>query len=131
MEPNLRSNVSINRTCPGEKLGPPPSEKRWAKYNGSFVTEEHTPATLLEQIALGYSFCAVLGGCQGVCCGGWCTSPEHKKVPGHCGRPGGYRRNQHFESAQFIATDFDTGDQRSSFENLLRQPLIAKQGAFL
>ena len=72
--------VSINRTWPGQKLGLPPSEKRWTKYNGSFDAEEHTPASLLEQIARGYSFSPVLGGCQGSCCGSWCTSPEHKKV---------------------------------------------------
>ena len=90
--------ISINRIWPGQKLGPPPAERCWGMYNGSLVAEEQTAAFLLEQIALGYSFCAVLGGCQGTCCGAWCTKPDHK-VPGHCGCPGGYRRNQHFESA--------------------------------
>ena len=123
--------VSINRFWPAQKLGMPPSERRWAGYNNSFVTEEHTSASLLEQIALGYSFCAVLGGCQGVCCGGWCTASEHKGLSEHCGRPHGYRRNQHFQSAQSIALDFDTGNEWSGFEYLLLQPLIAQQGAFL
>ena len=50
---------------------------------------------------------------------------------GHCGRPGGYRRNRHFQSAQFIALDFDTGDHRSCFDYLLEQPLIARHGSFL
>jgi len=123
--------VSINRTWPGRKLGLPPSEKRWAEYNGSFVTEEHTPGSLLERIALGYSFCAVLGGCQEVCCGTWCTASEHKSLSDHCGRPHGFRRNQHFQSAQFIALDFDTGNAQSTFDYLLRQPLVARHGSFL
>ena len=124
VEASVQLSISINRTWPAEKLGLPPVERRWGKYNDSFVAEEHTPISLLDQITQGYSFTAVLGGCQGPCCGSWCTDPEHKKLPGHCGRPGGYRSNQHFESAQFIALDFDTGDERSELEYLLRQPLI-------
>ena len=97
--------VSINRIFPAQKLGLPPSEQRWTKYNGSFVAEEHTPASHMEQIALGYGFSAVLGRCSGQCCGVWCTNLDHKKMTGHCGRPWGYRRNQHFASAQFVALD--------------------------
>jgi hypothetical protein len=67
----------------------------------------------------------------GQCCGTWCTAAEHASIPGHCGRPHGYRLNRHFESAQFIALDFDTCDQRSSFDYLLNQPLIAQHGTFL
>ena len=124
-------HISINRRWPAQKLRLPPDEWRWSRYNGSFVAEEHTPASLVDQISQGYSFTAVLGRCQGDCCGTWCTSPEHKKLAGHCGRPQGYRRNQHFQSAQFIALDFDTGDQRSSFNYLLEQPLIAQHTTFL
>jgi hypothetical protein len=131
VEASAQLNISINRRWPAEKLGLPPAERRWGKYNGSFVAEERTPISLLDQITQGYSFTAVLGGCQGACCGAWCTKLEHKKVPDHCGRPNGYRRNQHFQSAQFIALDFDTGDERSSFEYLLEQPLIAHHGGFL
>lgn len=40
---DMRPKVSINRTWPAEKLGLPPAERRWGKYNGSFVAEEHTP----------------------------------------------------------------------------------------
>ena len=109
----------------------PPSEKRWAKYNGSFLAEEHTSHSLLEQVSRGYSFTAILGGCQGQCCGTWCTDAEHGRRAGHCGRPHRYRRNQHFHSSQFVALDFDTGDEQSTFEFLLRQPLIAQYGAFL
>ena len=130
MEASVQLSISINRTWPAEKLGLPPAERRWGKYNGNFIAEEHTPISLLDQITQGYSFTAVLGGCQGICCGAWCTKLDHK-VPDHCGRPNGYRRNQHFQSAQFIALDFDTGDVQSSFEYLLEQPLIAKHGAFL
>ena len=130
MRLDSRLCISINRTWPAEKLGLPPAEKRWAKYNGSFNAEEHTSLSLLDQIAQGYSFTAVLGGCQGICCGTWCTEPDHKE-PDHCGRPHGYRKNQHFQSAQFIAPDFDTGDDRSTFDYLLEQPNVAQFGTFL
>jgi hypothetical protein len=127
----LESGTSISRLYPAEKLGMPPAEKRWARYNSSFKPEQHSPESLLAQIARGYSFTAVLGGCQGLCCGSWCTISEHKEVPGHCGRPHGYRANRHFASAQFIGSDFDTGDARSSFDYLLGAPLIARYSTFL
>ena len=123
--------ISINRLWPGRKLGLPPVEKRWRRYNEGFVAEEHTSASLLRQIAQGFSFGAALGGCQGLCCGGWCTDFDHKEILGHCGRPHGYRRNQHFRSAQFIALDFDTGDERSSLDYLAGQALISQHGSFL
>ena len=131
MKASTQLSIAINCTWPAEKLGSRPAERRWSKYNGSFIAEDHTPISFLSRIAQGYSFTAVLGGCQGPCCGSWCTDQVHKKLPGHCGRPSGYRSNRHFESAQCIALDFDTGDERSGLEYLMEQPLIAKYGAFL
>jgi hypothetical protein len=131
MGQDVRIQVSINRQWPAQKLRLPPAEKRWARYNASFRNEEHYPESLLAEVARGYAFTAVLGGCQGLCCGAWCTSLEHRDVPGHCGRPNGYRTNRHFESAQFIAADFDTGDARSTFDYLLGQSLVAEHGTFL
>jgi hypothetical protein len=127
----LQFHTSISRLYPAQKLGLPPAEKRWARYNASFKPKEHTPESLLAEVASGYAFTAVLGGCQGLCCGVWCTRPEHREVPGHCGRPHLYRANRHFESAQFIATDFDTGDSHSTLDFLLSQPLIAEHSTFL
>jgi hypothetical protein len=128
---DVRFWTSISRLYPAQKLGLPPAEKRWGRYNSSFKAEEHTPESLLTEVARGYAFTAVLGGCQGLCCGAWCTRPEHREVPGHCGRPQGYRANRHFNSAQFIATDFDTADVRSTFDYLLNIPLIARHGTSL
>ena len=128
---NLTFDVAVNTRWPGEKLGLPPSERRWARYNNNFETKGHNPASLLEQIRRGYSFAPILDGCSGTCCGAWCTKTDHKAISGHCGRPRGYRRNQHFRSAHFIALDFDTGDKRSSIKYLNQQPLIAKYGTFL
>jgi hypothetical protein len=127
----LQFRTPISRLYPAQKLGLPPSEKRWARYNASFKSEMHTPESLLAEVASGYAFTAVLGGCQGLCCGVWCILPEHREVPGHCGRPHGYRANRHFESAQFIASDFDTGDAHSTLDYLLSQPLIAEHSTFL
>jgi hypothetical protein len=39
--------------------------------------------------------------------------------------------NRHFQSAQHIALDFDTGDERSIFQYLLDIPSISGYGAFL
>jgi hypothetical protein len=128
---DLRIRISISRLYPGQKLRLPPAEKRWARYNANFRAEVHTAESLLMEVTRGYSFTAVLGGCQGLCCGTWCTNAEHKSRAGHCGRPHGYRRNQHFQSAQFIALDFDTGNEQSTFKHLLGQPLITSYGSCL
>jgi hypothetical protein len=124
-------DISVNRLLPGQKLGMPPEEKRWARYNSSFHQEQHTPKSLLAEIEKGHSFTCSLGGCQGLHCGDWCTAGECKGIPGHCGRPSGHRLNRHFQSAQYIPLDFDTGDERSSFQYLLEIPSISRYGAFL
>ena len=108
---NLTFDIAVSTRWPGEKLGLPASEHRWARYNNSFAS--------------------VLGECLGQCCGAWCTNLDHKSIPGHCGRPRGYRCNRHFKSAQFIALDFDTGDERASIKCLNDRPLIAEYGNFL
>ena len=84
---NFQFRVSLNRQWAAQKLRMPPDETRWAEYNGSFVAEEHTPTSLMEQIAKGYSFTAVLSGCQGLCCGSWCTDPEHSRYRGTADAP--------------------------------------------
>jgi hypothetical protein len=84
---DLQIRISISRLYPGQKLGLPPAEKRWARYNANFRVEEHTPVSLLRQVTKGYSFTAVLGSCQGLCCGTWCTTAQHQEITDHCGRP--------------------------------------------
>jgi hypothetical protein len=123
--------TSINRRYPAQKLRMPPEEKRWAGYNASFRPEEHNLRSLLAEIQQGYSFTCILGTCAGLHCGGWCTAEACKDIPNHCGRPPGYRVNRHFISAQSIPMDFDTGDERSTFEYLLADPFIRQFGAFL
>ena len=53
VEASPQLSISINRRWTAEKLGLPPAERRWGKYNGSFIAEEHTPISLLDQIAQG------------------------------------------------------------------------------
>jgi hypothetical protein len=128
---NITFSVSVNRLFAGQKLGMPPEEKRWANYNSSFHQEEHTPVSLLAEVEKGHAFTCALGGCQGLHCGNWCTAEECKGIPGHCGRPARHRLNRHFQSAQYIPLDFDTGDERSTFDYLLVDPCIVKYGSFL
>jgi hypothetical protein len=65
---DLQFRVSISRRWPAQKLSLPPAETRWARYNASFKAEEHVPDSLLREVAKGYAFTAVLGGCLGLCC---------------------------------------------------------------
>jgi hypothetical protein len=127
----LTFQASLSRRFPAQKLKLGKAEKRWAQHNGSFRPETHTPLSLLAEIRKGHSFTSILGGCSGLHCGRWCTEPECKDLLGHCGRPAGYRVNRHFQSAQYLPLDFDTGDERSSLGYLLANPFILEHGSFL
>ena len=129
MPATLKFEVTINQRWAGEKLAL--GDPRFGVYNGAFLQERHTTASLAAEIAAGHSFCAVLGDCAMDHCGERFCCPERKNDPRHCDRRLGYRKNKHFGSAQFIALDFDTGDGRSSFEYLARQPLIRQHCSFL
>jgi hypothetical protein len=112
---NFSFPVSINRLYPGEKLGPPTTDKRWFSFNASFRNETHTPASLLAEIKNGHAFCCFLGAC---------SKPD-------CDRPYGHRLNRHFVSANHIGLDFDSGDHHSTFECLLRDDFLSRHSAFL
>src|SRR5918996_5103046 len=126
---NTTFSVSINRLFPGQKLGMPPEEKRWARYNSSFHEEEHTPDSLLVEIEKGHSFTCSLGRCQGLHCGTWCAAEECKGIPGHCGRPAGYRHSHHFKSSQVLALDDD--GRNLSIDELLADSFIAQYASFI
>ena len=124
-------DVSINRLYPGEKLGFGGGERRWARFNAGFSAESHTADSLLAEIMRGYAFCCVLGGCDLDHCGvRWCCA-DRKSDPRHCGRPVGYRKGSHFQSAQSLELDFDQGDETSSIPHLLTDPFFCKYAAFL
>jgi hypothetical protein len=57
----LTFKASISRLYPNQKLGDVTIDKRWFSFNASFRTEDHTPASLSEEIKKGHAFCYVLG----------------------------------------------------------------------
>ncbi|MFQ6029235.1 MAG: hypothetical protein ACE5Q6_17290, partial [Dehalococcoidia bacterium] len=103
MGPDLTFEISINRTCPGEKL--PSGDPRWHRFTRSFYGETHTLDSLIAEIRRGRSFAPVVKD--------------------------GHRKQQNFLSAQHLGLDSDTGDWRSSLESLQADAFIREQGALL
>jgi hypothetical protein len=88
----LTFSIGINCLHPGEKL--PPGDLRWGEYTRSFNQETLTIDSLITLVQEGFAF-----------------SPVMKN---------GHRSGVNFVSAQHIGLDFDTGDYRSSLDNLAR-----------
>ena len=119
--------VTINRRWPGDKLAV--NDRRFGAYNGSFHQECHTLQSLSAEVTEGHAFCVVLGGCDLDHCGQrWCCYPERKDESNHCGRPIGYRANRHFQSAQVVGLDADTGDARSTVDYFLQDSFFQQHG---
>ena len=125
----LLFQVSINRLYAGEKLAP--GDRRWRRFTGAFLTENHTAESLLAAVMRGHSFSCVLGECELDHCGQYFCCPNRKDDVTHCGRPFGYRKKSHFISAQTLELDFDQGTETSSIPHLLTDPFISEHAAFL
>jgi len=128
---NLKFQVSINRTCPGEKL--PQGDPRHPEYHGAFHPELHTPESFLAAIQQGKAFCAELltGDCGREHHGlKWCCKERRDRGdPAHCGRPDRYRVSWHFLSSQVLALDVDGGNL--SVEDLMEDRFIARYATFI
>jgi hypothetical protein len=98
---NLR--VSINRLYPGQKLRrKDEGETRWDVFNKAFHPEIHMPESLLDEIAVGHSFCAVMSS---------------------------YRNSDNFVSSQTLALDYDSGNL--SIDELMADDFIANHASFI
>lgn len=94
--------IAINKTSPGKPSVETLSSK---EYTTSFVNYDIDIKTFKKFIKSGYAFCSAL------------THP--------------FRSRQNFGSGQIIGADFDTGDEKSSFDYLIQNEFIAKYGSFL
>jgi len=103
MRLDLKFQISINRTCPAEKL--PQGDPRWYRFTRSFWPETHTLDSLVAEIQEGHSFAPVVRD--------------------------GHRKQENFVSAQHLGLDSDTGDYRSSLESLRGDSFIANHAALL
>ena len=103
MASDLTFEISINRTCPAEKL--PQGDPRWYRFTRSFYQETHNLDSLTAEIQRGHSFAPVVKD--------------------------GHRKQENFISAQHLGLDSDTGDWRSSLESLQADNFIARNAALL
>lgn len=94
--------IAINKTAPGK---PSIETLSSIEYITSFVNHDIDITKFIQFIQRGYAFCAAL------------TRP--------------YRKREYFQSSQVIAVDFDTGDEKSSFEYLLENRFISRYANFL
>ena len=76
----------------------------WRIFNGSFSNVDIEPSKLMSLIQQGYAYTA-----------------QHDN----------YRHSKNFIQGQHIALDFDTQDDRSSFDHLLQKDFIRRYAAFL
>ncbi len=100
--------ISINQNYRGkmpENLSPPQIKDWWRKFNGDFRNFD-LPSTeqLIWAIQEGFAY-----------------TSQHTK----------YRKKDNFLCGQHIGLDFDTGDERSSFKNLLENDFIHQNASFL
>jgi len=88
--------IAIHSVALEEKI--PPGDPRWSTFNDQFENQTINPSTFANKIYAGHAYTT------------W-----------HSGR----RSLENFTLAQHIALDFDTGDERSSFDGLKQNELIA------
>lgn len=95
--------VAINQMALPAKLEK--KDRRWYEYNSSFQNCTVTPQELAEQIRSGHAYTS------------W-HDPH-------------YRTSTNWCKSQFIAVDLDTEDHRSSFDTILKKPLVVAYGTLL
>ena len=94
-------DISVNRAYQGKLT---PGHPAWKKHTASFRREQLDVQGIAAAIAAGYAI----------------TAAHHTK-----------RDGENFISAQHIGLDFDTEDERSAIDRLLRDPFIADYAAIV
>lgn len=80
------------------------TQAEWAAFNDGFRNMELTPIRFMDALYKGFAFCPWMDG---------------------------RRKLENFQSAQHIGIDMDTGDKRSSIDELLQHPLVRYHGAIV
>ena len=92
----MKYRIAINRMALDAKLET--GDPRWKQFTGGFVNQELAVIEIANAIYTGHAYCP------------WQQSQ--------------WRASDNFDCAQHIAVDLDTGDERSSFDYLLRLDLV-------
>jgi hypothetical protein len=103
----MKIKVSINRQYKGKPLivGDPKEQREfWRKFNGSFENRVLSITEFMQEINSGHAFSSMIKG---------------------------YRKESQFLCGQHIGLDFDTEDERSSFNGLMQNEYISKYGSFI
>lgn len=99
--------LSINPRWQGkmpQNMSPDTSREWWRQFNGGFLNVDITNSDFVKAVRLGFAY-----------------TSQHRQ----------YRKRENFVQSQFVAIDFDTNDERSSFDYLLRDELISQHASFL
>ena len=99
--------VAINPHHRGKmpkNMSPDESRSWWRSFNGNFLNVDIANNDFARAVKLGFAY-----------------SPQHRQ----------YRKKGNFVQSQFVAIDYDTEDERSTFDYLLRDELIASYASFL
>lgn len=83
----------------------PPGDKLWNKFNASFVNKELSVSGIMDSIYEGYP-----------------VTTQHKN---------NWRTTENYLKGQHLALDFDSEDQTSSIEYLIKDRFISKYGTFI
>lgn len=97
----MRHKIAINRMATG-KL--PQGDPRWATFNDSFVNSEKELIEIANDIYLGHAYTTWMQGRRSI---------------------------DNFILAQHIAVDLDSGDERSTFDYLLKNDLVLMYGSLM
>jgi hypothetical protein len=101
----IKIAINPNHQNKMPELPSPQMRNWWNTFNGGFKNFDlPSPQELIKAIRMGYSYTA-----------------QHRD----------YRKAENFICGQHVALDFDTGDEKSSFEHLLLEPFIANNASFL
>jgi hypothetical protein len=87
-----------------KNLSPNESQLWWREFNGNFLNVDITNNDFAKAVRFGFAY-----------------TSQHAR----------YRKKENFAQSQFVAIDYDTEDERSSFDTLLSDELIDKYASFL
>jgi hypothetical protein len=85
-------------------MSPDESKQWWRTFNGGFLNVDISNDDLAKCVRMGFAYAS-----------------QHRQ----------YRKRENFVQSQFVAVDYDTGDERSTFDYLLHDELISKYASFL
>jgi hypothetical protein len=87
-----------------KNMSPTDKQLWWRSFNGNFLNVDITNRDFAKAVRMGFAY-----------------TSQHVR----------YRKKENFAQSQFVAIDYDTEDERSSFDTLLSDELISRYASFL